>query len=320
MQWIRFVVLTLVAIPVLGLGVGLADEARVEPDQMEPLEIIQDCLAALQEGDFGRYVDHLSPPEQKLQAGYALLVTSVWSQTSDDQDLGSDPETLLLYRALNDLVDQYSIPESQWGPEQQTAGKNRQVILNQILNPTFSAVSYGYPQPPPLPVSGLAIRETCIKSTDILDDHRQFLTVVLAEVSRPTVVSGDEKRESGISNGLSGLAAGYAALKWTLYTRGDYAVAVAFSQQDESRPTATGLERVDGCAVAQVPEAQIEFRRIDDRWKIVRLLPISMMISSTSHSPSPTHYPASPPPSVAPAAVPAGPAEPIEQTPPPYRR
>ena len=310
--------LALAVIPMLARGTGLANDTESQHAEMEPLEIIQDCIAAVGAGDFGRYVDHLSADELKLQAGYALLVNSIWSQSGDQEGFGSDPETLLLYRALSDLVGRHSLPECQWGPDQQAASKACQRMLNQVIGATVSATSYGYPQP--APTSGPAIRTTFIRSTDILDDPRQFLTDVLGEISRPTIVSGEGSRESAVSNSLGELAAGYAGLKWTLYTRGDYAVAVAVtSSTDDRRPAASGPAWFDGCTAAEVPQTQVEFRRMDGRWKIVRLLPLTVVGSSqASHSQPPNCTPSPSP--VAPASVPAVPAEPIAPATSPYLR
>ena len=305
MRQLRLAMLTIVAIPLFGVVVTHADDAG-----MGPLEIVADCLEAAQQRDLGRYVDHLSSEEQKVQAGYVLLITSLYAQSTDLGGGTEDPEFYLLVRALKDIVRQHSIPKGEWDQEQQAAEETRRKMTSQLWSAIFGQPTvYGHG----LPTPSLGVRQCCLKSTDVLKDTRQFLIAVLTEASRPTLVSGAEPAQPASSTMCVDLVKAYAALKWTLYTRGDYALAVASEPTPYQAPPAQCTD--SGCVAVyppvSAPQVNIEFRRIDGQWKIDRLLPASALLSVESGVPVEPHGPTFDPyattfptPGVAPAPAP----------------
>jgi hypothetical protein len=309
-------------LPLLGTTSILADEG-----EMGPLEIVADCIEAAGQRDFARYVDHLSTQEQQVQAGYALLVASVSASSIESGDDATAPETYLLVRALKDLVQQYSPADGQWDSDQQAAQQVRQQMVGRWLSanltqPTFYASAYG--------TAPIPFRAGLIQSTGVLKEPRQFLIAVLEELARPTLVSGAVPARKAAPNMCTDVVETYAALNWTLYTRGDYALAVACGPppQPIDPAASTGSTPHTVYRPVPVPQQTVEFRRVDGRWKIDRLLHVAEWPAASTTEPpgscSPVispYGPANAAPGVAPAPTPfpsgatAQPAVPVEPAP-----
>ena len=83
------------------------EEAADAAAALSPQEVLDDCLEAIAAGDFPRYVDHLSEREQRQQAGYALVASSVMLQAMVAEGEEIEPETLLFLRAMSDLIEEH---------------------------------------------------------------------------------------------------------------------------------------------------------------------------------------------------------------------
>jgi hypothetical protein len=128
-------------------------------------------------------------------------------------------------------------------------------------------------------------------------------------------VSGAEPAQEAATNMCTDLVETYAALNWTLYTRGDYALAVASDPAPPAVAPAPGTAPTPHTVYRPVPVPQrtIEFRRIDGQWKIDRLLPVSAWLCPTTTVPAAPvcnpYGPANTPPGAsATPAVPVSPA------------
>lgn len=281
---IQIVIRVTMATVLTAAGVGLAEDHAATRKSMDPLEIMEDCIEAAKERDFGRYVDHLSPRELQVQAGYALVATSIAAPAIDAGVGVQDPETHLLVRALKDLVQRHSPSDDPWDEKRQAAEQARQQLTSQVLSAAFvQSGTYGGGNPQPQ----FNTREGFIKSAGALKDTRQFLIAVLDELSRPTIVSGAEPTQPVNSTKCIDVIEEYTALQWTLYTRGDYALAVAAAPKPQTPQTpCPNSECVGVCAYTNESPPTIEFRKIDGHWKIDRLLPSSVMSPTTPTSPS----------------------------------
>jgi hypothetical protein len=269
---------------------SIADDSKDDRTAMQPQQILDDCVQAVQAGDFHRYVGHLSEQEQVAQAGFVLFITSTMSPSPDDYE----PEVFLLTRALNDLVKQYAIPESQRSPEQQAAEEARKGMLGQAFRAAIAPPGVSHLYNPNSNSSG--IRETCIKSAGILRDPQRFLVAALTETARPTHISGEETKKCKTSIDFGGMAKAYGQAEWTLYTRGNYALAIASAPRADARtvPQFPARNAVNGVpagvvaspSVGSLPTSlRIVFRRIEGVWKIDRLLPPTVLMPTVSTSP-----------------------------------
>lgn len=260
----------------------LAEEAASESKSPTPLQVLEDCFGAVQSRDFARYVDHLSPAEQQLQAGFALFVANLMSQSADSWEDTTDPQSILLGQALKDLVRQHSLI----GPPDDEAYRHASQARDQMVGQLYTA-SVTAPGGAP---SGFGahhvmmppvLRQTCRTSAGVLKDHRQFLIAVLTEASRPTTVTGEQRKESKPTFDFDNYAKGFSEVKWTIYTRGDYAIAVMATTDTGSQPLAPAPAQLQPAGPMQVRQAAIQmsvgFRRIDGVWKIDRLLPTSVL-------------------------------------------
>ncbi len=277
MHFGRFALYFMLTLSLLMAPLLLADEAVPASKSLEPLQILKDCIQAVQSGDFARYVDHLSKDEQQIQAGYALLLANIMTKAADTGTEANDPGTILLARALKDLVRDHSLSEVFDNQAYQYATQARDQMIGQVSTAVTSA-SYGANVsnriPPP------AVRERCMTSTGVLKDHRQFLIAVLTEASRPTVVSGDKPAESEPTFDFDEYTNGFSEAKWTIYTRGDHAIAVAASPHAEDRPSTSApnqLQPVPAQGAQKPSPFNVGFRRIDGVWKIDRLLPVAAL-------------------------------------------
>jgi hypothetical protein len=269
---------------------SIADGGTDDTTAMQPQQILDDCIQAVQAGDFQRYVNHLSEQEQVMQAGFVLLITSTMSPSPDEYE----PEVLLFARALNDLVNQYAIPESQRSPEQRAAEESRKKLLGLAFCEAFAVPSVSASYNPNAYSTG--IREACIKSAGILRDPHGFLVAVLTETARPTHISGKETKECKSIVDIGGVAKAYGQVEWTLYTRGDYALAVASVPRVDAPdvpqfPKQNAVNTGPAAVVASPSEGslsgslRIEFRRIAGVWKIDRLLPSTVFTPTFNTSP-----------------------------------
>jgi hypothetical protein len=263
---IRFTFLTLVLFS-LAATLSPADKdlyADEQPDAMKPLQILEDCIKAAEAGDFARYVDHLSSDEQKLQAGYILYMTRT---TSRSIELGSpvpDPETLLVARTMLDLLDKHVVPESERKAEHHAAAK----ILGQLTG----EVPIEFNAPHPNEIGNR--RDQTVKSAEVLKDARRFLVEALEELARPTDISGEKVPRTSPFFDLGELIEHTKDLKWTLYTRSEYAVAKA--RQAETPPKYQTYQP----RAAVRPALHVEFERLDGQWKVTRLLPTAVVFPS----------------------------------------
>jgi hypothetical protein len=266
----------------------LAEEAAAAAKSLEPLQILEDCLQAVQSRDFARYVDHLSYEEQRLQAGYALTLAGFMSQSVDSWPVPADPETVLLARALKDLVREHSLSEVSDMESYRHATQARDEMLGQLHAAAWSGLS-GAPSTYGSAVifSPADLRGKCRTSAGLLKDYRQFIIDVLTEAARPTIVSGVQPSESKPTFDFDEYAKSLRGVKWTIYTRGDYAIALAADPGTESQPTTADPAEPKPGAVPGVPATSplyVGFRRFDGVWKIDHLLPTSALNPRTSQA------------------------------------
>lgn len=276
----------------------LAQEATAP--EKAPLQIVDESLRAIEAGDFATYVDHLSAEEQKVQAGFALLMWATVSPSMDEAFERFEPQELLLLRALNDVVIEHSALTAGEG-ESPTAQAMRLAAKIQGLLSGAAEASAGYSS------SGYAtsqaagptrVYDLLQKTAGMLKDPREFLIVVLTELSRPTYIDGALSKNPE-SLGLTEMVKAYREQKWSLYVRGNYAVAApadvppqipAKDEADASRasePSATdSLRRPPEFDPYQAPPSsppyqpisaapRIEFQKIGGAWKISHVAPIS---------------------------------------------
>jgi len=258
-------------------SLSFADGNKDVKTAMQPRQILDDCVQALQAGDFRRYVGHLSADEQMLQAGYVLSLDSLLSQHGGD--LSAEPEWFLLTCALSDLVKQHTIPESQRTPEYPVAEEARQKVLGQVIQTAF--VPAGMPT---------ETRRAYIKSAGILRDPQRFLVAALTEAARPTHVSGVEAKENKSPVNFGELAKACGQEKWILHMRGDYTLALASAPQadaPQADANSVGQNAVDaGHAPVTALPLRIVFRRIDGVWKIDRLLSLETLMPTFINLPA----------------------------------
>jgi len=295
MAHVRSTVLTLTVFSLAVAGL-LADE---KPDALEPLQVLEDCIEAAAAGDFATYVDHLSQDEQDLQAGYILLTSRSVSRAMDLGLPVADPEMLLLARTMRDLVARHTVPASERDAAYQAA-ENRLADLageppkTSPSVPVVQTPSYPNPYPPATnyapatprgnPPYAIPVgREHWTRLVGVLKNPRDFLVAALAEIARPTDVTGEQVEKSNGLVNVGELAKSAQGLKWTMYTRGDYAIAVAKTPRSTlpAQPDSPvgASDRYAARAAAGDSDAdppyQVQFQRIDGRWKITRLLPVS---------------------------------------------
>ena len=311
MQRMRLQICVAVAASVLMATALWADDGSPEREVLEPLAVLADSIDAIHTKDFARYVEHLAPEERAVQAGYVMFVAQLTSPSIQVGSDAVDPKALLLMRALEDLIDQHVIPEKERNEEQQAAQAVSQQITSQMFFGAMMQTGYGPPHYP-TPTNLIGARDACVQSTGVLKDPKAFLVAVLESISSPTQVSSKTAGESTMPSEFSELIESYEELKWTLYTRGDYAVAVF------SDPVTVEQQPVTSDAFTAGPqpppdnlkEPQVEFRRIDGCWKIVRLLPIAgrmprPTVVQPAHYPSTTYPPAAGPLAPYPSPVPS---------------
>lgn len=91
-----------------------------------------------------------------------------------------------------------------------------------------------------------------------------------------TIVSGEKPAESKSTFDFDEYAKSFRDVKWTLYTRGDYAIATAANGNTDGPPATSSTPQTQPAPTAgsqvDVP-LNIEFRQISGVWKIDRLLP-----------------------------------------------
>ena len=257
-------VLVLLASPLL------ADEPVAKPpaQPLQPLQVLEDCAQAIETGDFGRYVDHLSKDEQRQQAGYILYVSRLNLDAHEQSSQMFDPQLYLLAHALTDLFTTHR------------ASNGRQVTSQ----PPAARPSYNGPPSPGQMMAQYS------RTAEVLGDARKFLVDALAEISRPTDVTGETTAPSHALVGMVATIPSVKDLKWTVYTRGDHAVALA------PQPVTPGSGSADYQPLAISPSLQrpyIEFQRSDGHWKITRIL--QSAIIKPMHGVAHTHpypYPA----------------------------
>jgi hypothetical protein len=269
---------------------SFADGNKDDRTAMQPDQILDDCVQAVQAGDFQRYVGHLSEQEQASQAGFVLFITSMMSPSPDEYE----PEVFLLAQALNDLVKQYAIPESQGSSEQLAAEEARKEMLGQAFRAAVAAPGFSHSYNPNSNSTG--IREACVKSAGILRDPQRFLVAALTETAQPTHISGEETKKCKSLVDFGGMAKAYGKAGWTLYTRGDYALALASAPRVDARsvPQFPAQNAVNAFPAAVVASPTVDslpaplrvvFRRIEGVWKIDRLLPSTVLMPTVSPSP-----------------------------------
>lgn len=285
----------ILVVMVLGVFVGgrvIADDVASKPSALTPLEVLADALDAVETGDFERYVDHLTPNEQRLQAGYGLYIVVALTE-SQGRD-AFQPELILLTQALRDVAIRHlQAPEGKPGA---APGETPEMLVRKLLSSLFvqpvGLTRAGAPHHTP------GFEQICLKASGLLKEPRQFLIDALQELSVATQVSGAELDRPVESVDLSAHARLLKEAEWILYTRGDRALAV------QKFATANNPPAADAAAPKPAPPApnddgpkpmHLEFRKIDADWKIERLLPISAMQSElniTPHTTQAVPYPA----------------------------
>lgn len=283
----------LVVMTVLGVSVGgraIADDAASKPSAMTPLEVLADALAAVESGDFVRYVDHLTAREQRLQSGYGLYI--VVALTEESQGGGArKPEMFLLTQALRDVAIGH-LTESHGEPGA-ASDETPEMLVRKLLTSHFvqraGLTPAGTPQP--------GFDQICLEVSSLLDDPRDFLIDALKELAVATQVSGAEPDRPVESADVAAHARLLKEAKWILYTRGDRALAVQKLAKAQSPPPAEASRAKPAPPPSDSgpKPMQIEFRKIDAEWKIARLLPMSEMQSELLVAPHTTHavpYPA----------------------------
>jgi len=315
MRQIRFITSAIAWLLVLAtaLSRSFADGGQDDGTTMQPLQILDDCMEAVQAGDFERFVGHLSERELKMQAGLVLFLNSVMSPSPEDYE----PEVFLLTRAMNDLVLQYTIPESQRSAGQHAVADFRKKLLGQAFCAALAAQDVPVAcNPNTNSMGSMGIRESCINSAGTLRDPRAFLIAVLTEMARPTQISGQQAKEHKSIVDFAGMAKAYGQAEWTLYTRGNYALAVASVPEADAQvaarsPAQDAVNSGPAAEVTSPPSAdnssktlRIEFRKIAGEWKVDRLLPASVLTPTFSASQPPTNSAPAPVYSGSPQSVP----------------
>ncbi len=246
--------------------------------QLGPLEILKDCIGAAEKRDFQRYADHLAPDEQRVQAAFAIQATSTMSQSFAHGASVGDPNMLLLSRALSDLLRRHTVPVEQRNETHAEA----EGALSEI-----PGAAHGIPRrfPAPIAYPGTSDwatnqqtnRDAYRKAAGILEDPRQFLVAVLAEAAQTATISGEQPDEVENTFDFDEVVKAYRQLKWTLYTRGDYALAVSHALPADERATRIGTpNQLSVPPASDVARLRVEFKRIDGAWKIdnlIQLLP-----------------------------------------------
>ena len=273
----------------------------VESPAKAPLQILDECIRAVQQRDFATYVDHLSGDEQKMQAGYVLLLSSTILPQVEEGSEQIEPEMLLLLRAVGDLINEHTADDLGRNGGSPTLQAATQMLFEQVLTPAMVNAGVGYVTPQA--VTAPRIREVFMKSAGALKDPRLFLIATLTEISRPVQVAGAEPMNHSESPDLAELAKEYERQDWTLYTRGDYAIAVPAKGESVPQypadgapsasstaepvppPPAPGAPPASSTAAQSSWPLRIEFQKIDGVWKISHILPMSRltpMIGSTA--------------------------------------
>ena len=276
----------------------VGEETHAQPPAQSPLQVLTSCLAAVESHDFEAYVDHLTPEAQRFQAGLALFFVTSASQAGD---MGADPQTQLLILAMNDLVEEHSIPTDAQTPAEHAAEETRRQVSGQLLMQALAQA--GMTSSPAVITSPQLIRQNCIKLAGVLKDCRCFLIAALRELSQPTQVSGAAEEETIKSIGLNEMAAVYRAVEWTLYTRGNYAMALASVPRETLPSSPDATASAPGSSNSTPSELRVDFRKMNGVWRINRIIPspaVSPQISPANTS-SPEIYRSDAPPVVPPA-------------------
>ena len=243
---------------------GVADDKPAREKTVAPLDVIADCVDAVKQRDFRRYVDHLSPDEQKLQAGVVLLIQSS-GMMSVAIGAGNDtrPSDRLLMYVLNDLRKKHTVPKSEIEDKHTVPGQANAALLGQVVNGAVQQIGAEYLQlGVQFPTSG---RHQCIQSAAVLKDPAAFLAEALEEVLRPTEVSGKQPKEPvdtlSMTDVIEDLCEPYEKLEFTLYTRGDYAIAIADLPPPVTAPAPAELRtpRSAGATNGQYAPAPAQF-------------------------------------------------------------
>jgi hypothetical protein len=284
MRTIQCAALAFVTGWVVSMAPSQANEADNTQSAARPLEVLADCFEAVQNGEFERYVDHLTFDEQRIQAGYVLFITSALSHTTDAAD--ADPRLVLLGKALRDVARRHAgrAANSEAGQLARSLANQSAPVVNLQVDPLPAEF-------PRANASATMTRDACIRASAALADPREFLIAALAEVSRPTSVSGAEPSDSEPLPSLADLVGPFPDLSWTLYTRGDYAIAVVRAPKvegpEDNAPQIPSSPKDD-------PPMRVEFRKADGQWKVDRLLPVHTMLPGIRVEPAPiaSSYPA----------------------------
>ncbi len=288
---IQFVATTLAVFCLAGFCLPAATPAFGQQPQdaaaqLGPLEILDDCIQAAEKRDFQRYVDHLAPDEHRVQAAYALQAISTMSQSFAYGASAGDPNMLLLSRALSDLLRRHIVPVEQRDENHSEAER----ALSEMPGATYGiavrpAAPDRYPAYPATSAPGTSYlatnqrmnREAYRKAAGILEDPRQFLVAVLAEAAQTATISGEQSDEVENTFDFDEVVKAYRQLKWTLYTRGDHALAVSHALPADERATQLRVpNQLSVPPASDVVALRVEFKRIDGAWKIdnlIQLLP-----------------------------------------------
>ncbi len=248
----------------------VGEEAQPPAPAQPPLQVLADCLKAIENHDFAAYVDHLTPEAQRFQAGLAVYFSATASQAVD-VDGAADPQTQLLIAALNDLLERHSIPSTAQTPAQMAAVEARTQITGQLFMQALMAAGA---TAPPAATNSQTIRQNCIEAAGVLKDCKVFLIAALHEVSQPTQVSGAARQETIKPIDLNEMTAVYRIVQWRLYTRGNYAMALANVPLQEDFPSGPDVSSsTPGSNNSTPSELRVDFRKMNGIWKINRIVP-----------------------------------------------
>jgi hypothetical protein len=260
------------------ISVGMTQDVTVQTPAKAPLEIVDECIRAVQQRDFASYVDHLSGDEQKMQAGYALFLSSTIVPAFEVDADQIEPEMLLLLRAVGDLVKEHTADGLDPSGVSPVRAANHS-LFEQVFVPAMTDYGVGYAMPQS--VRPPRVREVFMKSAEALKDPRSFLIAVLTEYSRPVQVAGAEPMNHSNLPALAELAKVYQRQEWTLYTRGNYAIAVPVKRESVLHSPSDGPQPISSEPEQAPWPLQIEFQKIDGAWKISHILPMSLLTTLT---------------------------------------
>jgi len=210
-------------IVVLLLIVGASSSLSAE-DQQPALDetsadaVLRACLDRLSRNDFEGYIALLDDEEIRFQSGLLIMYGGMTQVDALLQQEQFDPAAYLLVRSINDLV------ATSLGPAMtDELPKVRQEITSTLMMTTYDANTNSIVQ---TSTPSALLRPACVKASRVLRDPSRFLVQALENLASPTFAVNEGQEVEQVNEEWASTMAALSQLKWDLYIRGSYAVAV----------------------------------------------------------------------------------------------